>query len=173
MAAALPIVLIKRAPHWRFGDGMSDRVLDPDGARERLAAWKSRIDKLAADTQAMGERLKAVRVTASDPGGMAEVTVDSTGAVVDLRLTERIQRASPSVVAQTIMATLGQARSQLADRSQEIVADTVGTESPAARAIAESVGRLRELPAADPPARTARPAVDDDDFGDESPLGRD
>lgn len=167
-------MLIKRASHWRFGDGMSDRVLDPEGARERLAAWKSRIDKLAADTQAMGEQLKAVRVTASDPGGMATVTVDSTGAVVDLRLTDRIQRAAPSVVAQTIMETLGRARSQLADRSQEIVADTVGTESPAARAIAESVGRLREMPAADPapPSRKARPD-DEDYFADESPLGRD
>jgi DNA-binding protein YbaB len=155
---------------------MGDRVLDPDGARERLGAWKSRIDKLAADTQEMGERLKAVRVTARDPGGMAEVTVDSTGAVVDLRLTDRIQRAAPSVVAQAIMATLAQARSQLADRSQEIVADTVGTESPAARAIAESVGRLREMPAADqaapPPSRKPRPD-DDGDFADESPLGRD
>lgn len=83
-----------------------------------------------------------MRVTASDPTGLVEVTVDSTGALVDLKLTERMRRTEPAVVAGTIMATLRDARGKLADRSQEIVADTVGTESPAARAIAE----LRNVP---------------------------
>lgn len=137
---------------------MDERILDPDGARERLAAWKGRIDQLAADTKTMSERMQAVRVTASDPNGLAEVTIDSTGTLVGLRLTDRIQRVPPTVVAQAIMATLGDARAKLADRSQEIIADTVGTQSPAGRAIAESVGRhLRGGPAPE------RPAHDDDE----------
>jgi len=138
---------------------MDGNILDPEGARERLAAWKGRIDKLAADTQTMSNRLQGLRVTASDPTGLAEVTIDSTGALVDLRLTDRIQRVSPAAVAQTIMATLGDARNKLADRSQEIIADTVGTESPAARAIADSVERLRSGPAPE------RAAARDDDEG--------
>lgn len=141
---------------------MDGSILDPDGARERLAAWKGRIDKLAADTQAMGERLRAVRVSAGDPGGPAEVTVDSTGAMVDLRLTDRIDRVAPAVVARTTMATLGDARAKPADLSQEIIADTVGADSPAGRAISENVGRqLRGNPT--PP--TAAPAREDDDEG--------
>ncbi|GAA0221858.1 hypothetical protein GCM10010492_19960 [Saccharothrix mutabilis subsp. mutabilis] len=138
---------------------MDERILDPDGARERLAAWKGRIDQLAADTRTMSERMRAVRVTASDPNGLAEVTIDATGTLVGLRLTDRIQRVPPTVVAQTIMATLGDARTKLADRSQEIIADTIGTQSPAGRAIAESVGRhLRGGPAPEQPAH-------DDDEG--------
>ncbi|MEV0705886.1 YbaB/EbfC family nucleoid-associated protein [Saccharopolyspora sp. NPDC050389] len=138
---------------------MDGNILDPDGARERLAAWKGRIDKLAADTQAMSDRLQEVRVTASDPNGLAEVTIDSTGALVDLQLTSRIQRAAPDAVAQAIMATLGDAKNKLADHSQEIIAETVGTESPAARAIADSVERhLRSDPAPEP----AEPAEADD-----------
>ena len=146
---------------------MDGNILDPDGARERLAAWKGRIDKLAANTQTMSDRLQQVRVTASDPTGLAEVTIDSTGALVELRLTDRIQRVAPEVVAQTIMATLGEARTELADRSQEIIADTVGTDSPAARAIADSVGRqLRGGPS---PA----PGPDDDEgYDSRSYLGR-
>ncbi|TDD54766.1 YbaB/EbfC family nucleoid-associated protein [Saccharopolyspora elongata] len=132
---------------------MDGNILDPDGARERLAAWKGRIDKLAADTQTMSDRLQQVRATASDPNGLAEVTVDSTGALVGLQLTSRIQRVAPDVVAQAIMATLGDAKNKLADQSQEIIADTVGTESPAARAIADSVERhLRTGPAPEPAA---------------------
>jgi len=149
---------------------MDGNILDPEGARERLAAWKGRIDKLAADTQAMSDRLRGVRVTASDPTGLAEVTIDSTGALVDLRLTSRIQRVAPAVVAQTIMATLGDARNKLADRSQEIIADTVGTASPAARAIADSVGRqLRSGPA---PEHAAAPDDDDEGYDLRSYLGR-
>jgi YbaB/EbfC DNA-binding family len=149
---------------------MDGDILDPNGARERLAAWKGRIDKLAADTRVMSDRLQGVRVTVSDPTGLAEVTVDSTGALVDLRLTDRIQRVTPAVVAQTIMATVGEARSTLADRSQEIIADTVGTESPAARAIADRVGRqLRGGPVLD---RAAAPDDDDGDYDIRSNLGR-
>jgi hypothetical protein len=39
------------------------------------------------------------------------------------------------------MDTIREAKRQLADRSQEIIADTVGTESAAGRAIAERVGQ--------------------------------
>lgn len=53
------------------------------------------------------------------------------------------------------------AREKLADRSQEIIAETVGTETPAARAIAESVeNRLRSEPGQDPP--DADPGSEDD-----------
>jgi DNA-binding protein YbaB len=149
---------------------MDEEILDPDGARARLAAWKGRIDKLAADTKAMSDQLREVRATAADPGGLAEVTVDSTGLLIDLRLTERIQRTDPDVVARTIMATIGDARNRVADRSQEIIAETVGTESAAARAIAESVDRqLRQGGDDDGP-----PVADDDEDGFDirSDLGR-
>ncbi|ONI88841.1 hypothetical protein ALI22I_17905 [Saccharothrix sp. ALI-22-I] len=139
---------------------MAGGILDPDGAHERLAAWKGRIDKIAADTQAMSNRLGELRITARDPGGLVEVVVDSTGTLVDLQLTDRIQRVTPPVVARTILATLTDARSQLADRSQEIIAETVGTESAAARAISDTVDRqFRSGPT------PRRPPASNDDEG--------
>lgn len=150
---------------------MTGAILDPDGARARLEAWKGRIDKLAADTKAMSDQLQEVRVTAADPNGLTEVTVDSTGMVLDLRLTDRIHHTDPAVVAQAIMGTIRDARNKVADRSQEIIAETVGTESAAARAIAESVDRqLRtpgddEVPAADVPD-------EEDGFDVRDDLGR-
>lgn len=128
-------------------------VLDPDGARERLSAWKGRIDKMAADTRAMSDRLQQLRVTAADDNGLVEVTIDSAGALVDLRLGRQIQRVAPEVVARTIMDTIRDAKGQVADRSQEIIAETVGTGSAAARAIAERVGQ--QLRGPDPVAETA------------------
>ncbi|MGB3442569.1 MAG: YbaB/EbfC family nucleoid-associated protein [Actinophytocola sp.] len=152
---------------------MDGRILDPDGAREHLAAWKGRIEKMAENTEAMRGRLQELQVTANDPNGLAEVSVDSTGALVGLQLTERIGRVAPEVVSAAIMATLGEARNQLADRSKEIIADTVGTESPAGRAIAESVDRhlrrdFTEETTEAPPVRSRKGAdeVDDEDAYD-------
>jgi len=148
---------------------MDNRVLNPDDARQRLEAWKGRIDKLAADTQAMSDRFSQLQVTRMDPNGMAEVTVDSSGSLVDLRLTREIDRSSPDVIAATIMSTIRSAKTELAERTQEIIAETVGTESPAARAIAERVGEhLRGEPASEEPdpQTTARPHDDDEDDND-------
>ncbi|HWO61679.1 MAG TPA: YbaB/EbfC family nucleoid-associated protein [Umezawaea sp.] len=145
---------------------MDGRILGPDEAREHLAAWQGRIDKMAQDTEAMRQRLQALEVTASDPNGLAEVSVDSTGALVGLRLTDRINRVTPDVVARTIMTTLGTARTMLADRSKEVIAETVGTESVAAQAIARSVDShlRRDFVEGTAPPRPSR--VDDEDGHD-------
>lgn len=149
-----------------------DPLLDPDAARDRLAAWKGRVDKLAADTKSMGEQMRQLRIVASDPERMTEVTIDSTGSLVALRLTDRIDRVTPDVVASTIMATIRAARNQLADKSQQIIAETMGTESAAARAISDSVGQhlraepvSRSAPPPPPvvPARSRRPPPLPDD----------
>ncbi|MFI9811213.1 hypothetical protein [Saccharothrix variisporea] len=65
---------------------MDESVLDPDGARERMAAWKGRIDKLAADTQAMNDLVAPVRSTreAWTGSGLA----DSIEGLVDAIKTE-------------------------------------------------------------------------------------
>lgn len=143
---------------------MTGAILDPDGARARLEAWKGRIDKLASDTKAMSDQLQDVRGTVTDPNGLAEVTVDSTGRLLDLRLTERIQHTDPAVVARTIMGMIRDARNRVADRSQEIIAETVGTESAAARAIAENVDRqLRVQADAENEVEILADAPDDED----------
>ncbi|WP_433271625.1 YbaB/EbfC family nucleoid-associated protein [Actinosynnema sp. CS-041913] len=128
---------------------MDSRVFDPDDARRRLEAWQGRIDKLAANTQAMSERFQELRVTAADSGGLAEVTVDSSGSVVDLRLGQQIQRMAPEAVARTILSVIRDAKAKLAERSQEIVEETVGSESGVGRAVAEQVGRQLRPPARD------------------------
>lgn len=120
---------------------MDDRVLSPDDARERLVAWQGKIEKLAADTKMMSDRFQELQVTRSDRDRMAEVTVDSSGSLVGLKLTREIERSSPEVVAATIMSTIRAAKAELAGMTQEIIAETVGTESAAGQAIADRVGR--------------------------------
>jgi len=152
---------------------MDDRVLNPDDARERLAAWKGRIDKLAADTKTMSDRFQQLQVTRKDRDGLVEVTVDSSGSLLALKLSKEIDRASPDVLAATIMSTIREAKNDLADRSQEIIAETVGTESPAARAIAERVGEhLRGGPEERQAQRKPAARADEDDENNDPDIWR-
>ncbi len=115
----------------------SPQFLDPDGARAYLQDWKSRIDRKAADTQAMSDRLAGLRVTAGDGNGVAEVTVDSGGILVDLRLTDRIHRLAPDVVSRAVLGALRDARLKAAEQTRAVIAETMGPDSVAARAIAD------------------------------------
>ena len=105
-------------------------ILDPDGAFAELDAWQGDIDRLAATTRAMSDRMGALRVTASDEHDMVEVTIDAGGALTGLRLGRRIQQVPPDEVADTILRTIRVARGTVADRAQEIIAETVGPGGP-------------------------------------------
>lgn len=167
---------------------MDNQVLDPDGARERLTAWKGRIDKLAADTKAMSDRMQALQETVTDPRGMVKVTVDSTGSLIGLQLTPQINGVPPELVARTIMDTVRRAKARLAERSREVIEETLGADSAAGQAIADSVGRHLRAddvsdevtsaaparpaappPSAEPAAPRRRPTPRDDD-DDEEPF---
>lgn len=120
--------------------------LDPDSSRDYLRSWTQRVDTLTADTQAMSERIKQLRVSASDGNDLAEVTIDSAGVLVDLELNSRIHRFGPEVVARAVMTAYGKARMAVAARSREIAEEVLGPDSLAARTIAARMRTLREAP---------------------------
>lgn len=131
---------------------MVGAIPGPEESRDRLAAWKGKIDQLAADTQAMSDQMQALRVTVSDPNHMVTVTVDSSGTLLDLQLTERSRRVELQHVSQTIMDTIRDAKAQVAERAKEIIESTLDGESAAGRAIAERV-RNQLMPPIDPEER--------------------
>jgi DNA-binding protein YbaB len=114
-----------------------DDVLDPDSAMTYLRDWQGRVDRMAADTQAMSDRLHQLRVTAQDDNHIAEVTIDSIGALIDVRFTERLPRFGPEAVGRAVMSAVHQAKKTAAVRSREIVTETMGDQSVAGRTIAD------------------------------------
>lgn len=117
-------------------------ILDPDAARDYLRSWKDRVDRVAASTQAMSDQIGQLRTSATDGNGLVEVTVDSTGVLLDLKLTERIHRVAPDVVSRAVMAALREARLLAAGRAREIAVDTMGPDSLVARTIADRMQQL-------------------------------
>ena len=121
-------------------------ILDPDGAQAYLRGWKTRVDRMAADTQAMSDRLGRLRVHGHDDNDLVEVIIDANGALVGIRFTPRIQRVAPAAVEQAVMSAVQAARASAARQAHEIIVETMGPDSVAAQAIA---------------ARMARPLTDD------------
>ncbi|PZM95325.1 MAG: hypothetical protein DIU79_07685 [Actinobacteria bacterium] len=94
---------------------------------------------MAARTRAVADRLNQVKATARDANDLAEVTVDSTGVLIDLKLSERIQRVPPDAVARAILNAAQQARVEAAKKSRDVVTEVMGPDSVAARTIAEQI----------------------------------
>ncbi|WP_051326103.1 YbaB/EbfC family nucleoid-associated protein [Glycomyces tenuis] len=115
--------------------------IDPASARARLADWKERTDRMAADTQALAARAQELKATATDPDEIAEVTVDHTGSPVDLVFSTRIKRVPEEVAAQAVLAAIRAAKIKLAERSKELVESTVGADSAAGQAFVAGLKR--------------------------------
>ena len=116
---------------------MTEPLLDPDSSRAYLRDWKGRVDRAAAAAQAMSERLGQARISAADGNGLVEVTIDSSGVLLDVRFTERIQRVPPEAVSRAVMTALGIARGKAARLTKEIIDETLGPDSVAGRMIEE------------------------------------
>ncbi|HLU27606.1 MAG TPA: YbaB/EbfC family nucleoid-associated protein [Glycomyces sp.] len=115
--------------------------VDPASARARLADWKERTDKMAADTQALTAQVQALRATAADPDELAEATVDHTGSLVDLVFSTRVRRVPEEHSARAVLQAVQAAKAKLAERSQEIVQATVGDDSPTGQAFLSGLKR--------------------------------
>ncbi|WP_213011815.1 YbaB/EbfC family nucleoid-associated protein [Paractinoplanes toevensis] len=121
--------------------------LDPDASREYLRSWKENVDRAAARAAAMSEQLERLRATARDDNGLAEVTIDSAGVLVELELTDRIHRYEPRAVARAVMSALREARVKAADRAHDIAVETMGADSLSARTTADRMRQALERPA--------------------------
>ncbi|MFG1608559.1 YbaB/EbfC family nucleoid-associated protein [Actinoplanes sp. NPDC049265] len=123
--------------------------LDPDASREYLRSWKENIDRTAARAAEMSEQMERLRVTTRDRNGLAEVTIDSAGVLVGLKLTDRIRGFEPAVVARAVMSALREARATAADRAHDIAVETMGADSLSARTTADRMRQTLERPDGD------------------------
>ena len=120
--------------------------LDPDASRDYLRSWKRDAESKAERASSMAAQIEQLRASARDNNDLAEVTVDSSGVLVDLVLTERIHRYEPQVVARAVMSALRDARTRAAEQAREIAVEALGPDSMSARVIGERMQQLLERP---------------------------
>ncbi|SDK50070.1 YbaB/EbfC DNA-binding family protein [Glycomyces sambucus] len=103
--------------------------LDIEAVRERLRTLQESAQERVESTRRLAQTLETVTGRASDASRVVTVTVDSSGSVVDLQLTERIRGRQPDWLSTTIMDTIKAARANLADQTRAAVEQTIGADS--------------------------------------------
>jgi hypothetical protein len=98
---------------------------DLTGADRWIDDWESSIQRRAEQAKAFSQRAAGLTASASSKDGAIEVTVDSSGGVSGLKLSERIRSRPAHETADEILATIRAAQAQLSRRVAE-VADEVG-----------------------------------------------
>jgi phenylpyruvate tautomerase PptA (4-oxalocrotonate tautomerase family) len=114
---------------------------DLSSADERIDEWESAVRERVTRAAGLAARTAALTGSAKDRDGLAEVRVDSIGAISHLWLSERVRQQSAAETAQLVMTTM---RAAQADLAQRLTAETVaayGANNPATAAIVANVER--------------------------------
>lgn len=134
---------------------------DPD---EMLAGFQQQIEAKMHQAQQLQEAASSVQVSTSSRDGAVTVTVDHSGNMADLRLTDAAMRKRPDEASSEILATLRSAQSRLTERMREVMEPVVGGDTETLEAV---LGGFRErFPEPDGEASTqaGNAAPEDDDF---------
>ncbi|THV42263.1 YbaB/EbfC family DNA-binding protein [Glycomyces buryatensis] len=130
------------SPFAAFGDPSNPgKSFNAEGANARLAELQERMQQSMSATNDMAEQLGALSATGMDENGVAEATVDSQGGLVDLRYTDRAARYAPLFLARAALEANRVAKARLAERTREVIADTIGSDSEAGKAVLSSIGK--------------------------------
>ncbi|TDB70814.1 YbaB/EbfC family nucleoid-associated protein [Micromonospora sp. KC723] len=112
-----------------------------EAAARRLDSWESSIVERAAQAKALSAQVQQLTGTARSPDLMVEVTVDSAGMLVDLRLDERTRHRPAADTARQILETTRAAYSDLLRQMTEATTGTLGDDDPTAVALVDSYRR--------------------------------
>jgi DNA-binding protein YbaB len=111
------------------------RVTDGPSALARIAELKGRMEQSLAAAKNMSERLGELNAVGMDPNGVAKAMVDSSGNLIGLQLSERVYNHPLDFTARMILEATRAAKVALADKTREVIADTVGSEGETGKAV--------------------------------------
>lgn len=103
---------------------------DPDQVEGQSSQWAQGFTDKAEQFGATRAEVEQIQVTECSADGAVRVTIDSSGAPIDLTLTSKISGMPPSEVAAVVMDCMRRAQRQLAGQLRHAMAATVGAEEP-------------------------------------------
>ncbi|MER7585921.1 YbaB/EbfC family DNA-binding protein [Micromonospora sp. NPDC127501] len=115
-----------------------------DAAERRLDEWESSLAERAARAKTLSATMRDLTGTAHNADRTVDVTVDSAGLLIDLRLDERIRQQPAAHTARQILETTTAARADLLRQVSDAATESLGDDA-SAQAIIDSY-RSRLLP---------------------------
>jgi DNA-binding protein YbaB len=163
---------------------------------QEIHRWAADVSAKAERYQAMQAQVAEVSVTESSRDDVVTVTVGSSGAVTDLRISDRGRELSGAALSELVLTTMRRAQSKITEKVADVMQRTVGDDPAAVASVVRSyqqrfpepepeppapggdeemrLGELTEeaprTPPAGAPPRPQRHADDEDDWGDPTVL---
>ena len=103
---------------------------DPDQTERQISQWAQGITDKAEESGAVRAQVEQIQATESSADGAVRVTIDFSGAPIDLTLSSKISGMSPSEVAAVVMDCMRRAQRQLAGQVRQAMAAIVGAGEP-------------------------------------------
>lgn len=113
----------------------------PDDPDQMLAGFQQQIEAKMQQAQRIQQAAENLRGEASSKDGSVSVTVDQSGNVVDLELTDGALRNRPAELSSIILSTVRSAQSKLSEQMRAAMTQVVGEDSGTLNAV---LGGLRE-----------------------------
>lgn len=126
---------------------------------DRLRSWLVGVSRQAEAAVALSDRVAALTSTGEALGGAVRVRVDSAGRLMGLELDESVSRVPPARLAEAVVQAVAAAQHGLNPLVAQVVAETVGVDSPTGQAVVDSFAT--QYPNPDP--ETARDAESESD----------
>ncbi len=128
--------------------------------QEEIEKWAAAAQDKAQRYQQMQQEMTALSSSATSSDEVVQVTVDTSGALTELTLSDGIRRMTGAEVSAAVMSTIRQAQSGLGDQVAEVITSTVGDEDTATTDAMISTFRQRFPGDEDP----APPPEGDDEY---------
>lgn len=122
----------------------------PTADTAHLTSHAKRLAREAERFRQFRDTVANVRATASTANGAVEVTVDSTGVVVDVVTTDRIGELPPREIGARVLAAIRAAQSQLAERVGQVADGVLGSDKPTGDALRGELRAKFPAPAPEP-----------------------
>ncbi|MFX0593886.1 YbaB/EbfC family nucleoid-associated protein [Melissospora conviva] len=109
-----------------------------DQTDDLLHGFERRIDEQLDRAERLKAAMNEVRVTAQSRQGDLQVTVDSTGALAALRLSQEALSRTPQELAGEILGVTRSAQVSLTERMRQVTTEVLGRDSETARFVADT-----------------------------------
>jgi DNA-binding protein YbaB len=141
---------------------------DPQDIERGLDEWVAGLERNAVRYQELQQRVEAMRLTATSPGGVVTVTVDANGVLLDARFSDRANQTAPDELGRLLLGAITAAKARIVGEVREVADETLGADAGADRIVGHYQERFPDSPEPERPARRPRDGDSDGDFGDGS-----
>lgn len=117
---------------------------------QEMRRWAAAVEEKAQRYQVMQAEVARVSVTESSRDDVVRVTVDATGAVTDLVISDKSRDLSGAELSGMVLTTMRRAQSRITDHVAEVMTRTVGDDEQTVATVVDSYRQRFPEPEPDP-----------------------